>query len=331
MKQVYTDADKIAFSCCFILAVLTTATYGRWHYWWKTGFGRARMAMIAAFAGITLEHAVRSWTYLQPRSIPDHALDVIRLSSAALASVALAYLLVSTITLNIQRVRDPGFAAEQGRLHIGRTPWATEQEIHRMTTFWDEMHTRQASNGWARQASNGSRRRHLEQTPGASSAEIRELTALWDEMHSNPRLLPPPRWHTGDMPDFEAFERRNAKASHDPTLTVTVRGTLNLNEPAFTALGKPEAVVLLYAHEDAVIGLRPASRDEPNAYLTGRLGKEGKSRTIVAKDFCAWIGADLSAARRYPLIVDADGISSADLRGPVRIVTGNRQRRTPPD
>jgi hypothetical protein len=126
-------------------------------------------------------------------------------------------------------------------------------------------------------------------------------------------------------PDFEEFTRKYARASADPTLTVTVRGTLNLNEAAFTALGEPEAAVLMYARDEAVIGLRPASRDEPNAYLIGKLGKSGHSRTVVCKDFCAWIGADLSQARRYPMAIK-DGTGCVNLRGPVRIVTGNRKR-----
>lgn len=128
-------------------------------------------------------------------------------------------------------------------------------------------------------------------------------------------------------PDFEVFERKYAKASMEPTLTVTIRGTLNLNEAAQAALGNPEAAVLLYARDDAIIGLRPAGRDEPNAYLVGKLGKAGKSQTIVAKDFCAWIGADLSEARRYPMTME-NGIGCVDLRGPARIVTGNRKRGT---
>ena len=134
-------------------------------------------------------------------------------------------------------------------------------------------------------------------------------------------------WNNKGMPNFELFERTNARVAKEPTLTVTVRGTLNLNEPAFTALGTPEAVVLLYAREDAIVGLRPAGRETENAYVVGVLGKDGKSRTIVAREFCTWIEADLSAARRYPLTVDADGIGCVNLRGPVRVVTGNRSRK----
>ena len=128
------------------------------------------------------------------------------------------------------------------------------------------------------------------------------------------------------MPDFEIFERKNARASKGPTLTITVRGTLNLNGPAYALLGKPEAVVLLYARADRVIGLRPASRDEQNAYLVRPLGKSGNSWTVVATEFSAWIEADLSAARRYPLEAEPDGVCFVRLSGPVKVVAGNRNR-----
>jgi hypothetical protein len=132
------------------------------------------------------------------------------------------------------------------------------------------------------------------------------------------------------MPDFEVFERKNARSSSEPTVTITVRGTLNLNEAAFKLLGKPDAVTLLYARAERTIALHPAEQSEPNAYLVRPLGKTGHSRTVVAREFCAWIEADLSAARRYPLELDGEGKGCARLSGPAKIVTGNRQRKTPP-
>ncbi len=138
--HAYAIADTIAFTCCFILAVLATTAYGRWHYWWRTGFGRARMAVIAAFAGLTLEHATRGWVALQLGSVPDHVLDVTGVASAALASAALAYMLFSIISLNIRRVRNPDFTASRSRRHLERTPWAAEKDIEKLLACWDEMH-----------------------------------------------------------------------------------------------------------------------------------------------------------------------------------------------
>lgn len=128
------------------------------------------------------------------------------------------------------------------------------------------------------------------------------------------------------MPDFDVFERKYARVSRDPTMTVTVRGTFNLNEPAFELLGKPDAVVLLYDRTERIIGLRPAGQDEPNAYLVRPLGA-GHTRTAVVREFCTWIGADLSEARRYPLEMDGDGLGCVRLSGPFKVVTGNRNRK----
>jgi len=136
----YAAADKIAFTCCLILAVLTAAAYARWHYWWRTGFGRSRMALLAAFAGLTLERAVRGWATLPGTGTQIHVLDWIRLSSAFLAAFSLLWLLCGIISLNIRRVREPGFAADRGRQHLERTPWASQAEIEKLTAAWDEMH-----------------------------------------------------------------------------------------------------------------------------------------------------------------------------------------------
>lgn len=137
----YIDTDKIAFSCCCGLAVLAAITYARWHYWWKSGFGRARMAAVAAFAGLTLEQAVRGWAALSYRSTPDRVIDLIRTSSAFLAAAALLYMTCTIIALNIRRTRKPGFVAEAGRLHLKQTPWASDEEIGKLTATWDEMHS----------------------------------------------------------------------------------------------------------------------------------------------------------------------------------------------
>lgn len=128
------------------------------------------------------------------------------------------------------------------------------------------------------------------------------------------------------MANFEVFTRKNAKPAREPTLTITVRGTLNLNAAAYELLGKPEAVTLLYARAERVIGLRPTDRGEQNAYLVRPLGKSGSSWQVSAKEFSVWIEADLGAARRYPLALD-DGIGCADLTRPGRIVAGPRSRR----
>jgi hypothetical protein len=127
------------------------------------------------------------------------------------------------------------------------------------------------------------------------------------------------------MTDFEVFARTHARQARGPTLTVTVRGTLNLNAAAWELLGRPETVELLYARDERTIGLRPVGQDEPTAYLARPIG-DGRTRMVSARSFCEWIGADLSAARRYRFAM-IDGIGCADLNDPAQVVTSNRAKR----
>lgn len=108
-------------------------------------------------------------------------------------------------------------------------------------------------------------------------------------------------------------------------MTVTVRGTLNLNAAAWELLGEPKTVELLYARAERTIGLRPVAQDAPTAYLVRPIG-DGRTHMVSAKSFCAWIGADLSAARRYPLTM-TEGVGCVNLSDPARVVTSNRTQR----
>lgn len=130
------------------------------------------------------------------------------------------------------------------------------------------------------------------------------------------------------MPNFEVYKRGTARPTPAvPAVTVTVRGTLNLNAAAYALLGKPEAVVLGWDAAVQVIGLRPVARKERNSYLVRPLGPSGtKMRTISAKLFCEWIKADLTEARRYPMTRDGD-YGCVDISEPGEVVSGNRGRR----
>jgi hypothetical protein len=139
LERVFTDADRIAVTFCFTLAALTAIAYARWHTWWKTGFGRSRMVFILAFAGLTMERTARLWAGAADGSTLDLTLGWIRITAATAAGSSLLYMLASIIALNIRRVRDPAAATEQGRRHLERTPWASEQEIKELTACWDTL------------------------------------------------------------------------------------------------------------------------------------------------------------------------------------------------
>jgi hypothetical protein len=129
------------------------------------------------------------------------------------------------------------------------------------------------------------------------------------------------------MTDFDVFQRINARTSNTPTMTITARGTFNFNKAAYELLGKPDAVILLYARNERTIGLTSAGKDEPNAYLMRHTGSGQTTWTVIVRQFCAWAGIDLSESRRYPLTMGTDGMGRVSLGGPSRVVTSNRKPR----
>src|SRR5829696_8922146 len=60
------------------------------------------------------------------------------------------------------------------------------------------------------------------------------------------------------MTQFEVFRRQPPAGAHEPTVTVQRHGLLTLNQAAYAELGAPDAVQLLYAHRERLIGLRAA-------------------------------------------------------------------------
>ena len=68
------------------------------------------------------------------------------------------------------------------------------------------------------------------------------------------------------MPKFEVFTRRMTPSSNAPSVTIQKRGTISLNKASFDALGKPDAIELLYDRTARIVGLRPAEPGTPQAY-----------------------------------------------------------------
>src|SRR4051794_9118983 len=68
------------------------------------------------------------------------------------------------------------------------------------------------------------------------------------------------------MMEFEVFRRQASLVAHELAVTVQRHGLLALNPAAYTELGAPEAVELLYARRERLIGLRAAAASTPDAY-----------------------------------------------------------------
>jgi hypothetical protein len=68
------------------------------------------------------------------------------------------------------------------------------------------------------------------------------------------------------MPQFEKFHRYKVTADPVPTVAFHKRGLFALNELAYDALKRPEAIELFYDASEMVIGFKGATRDSPDAY-----------------------------------------------------------------
>jgi len=126
---------------------------------------------------------------------------------------------------------------------------------------------------------------------------------------------------------FEVFKKSSAPLAKVPSVTIQRRGLISLNRSAYSLIGDPEAVELLYDRSDRVIGLRPAELTSPNAYPVRAQGSEDTGPLLVAGQmFTKYYGIDTTQAIRYvdPKVVD--GILCIDLKSEGQAVTSNRSR-----
>lgn len=120
------------------------------------------------------------------------------------------------------------------------------------------------------------------------------------------------------MTEFEVYSRTRAANSTEAAVTLTAYGILALNKQAWEILGKPEAIVLLYARTERVIGIRPAAQGEDGAYPCRANGRHSKA--ISASAFFRYMSipigktaAERGVSYRLPLVMQ-DGIGTVDLK-----------------
>jgi hypothetical protein len=119
------------------------------------------------------------------------------------------------------------------------------------------------------------------------------------------------------MPNFEVFTKKLIPLGKAPTVTIQKRGNLSLSGSAYTALGSPKAVHLMYDSEERIVGLKPADPDDPDAYPPRSSSSRGTAPMIVtAGAFVHHYGIDASVPRRYDATVE-DGILTFDLKKPI--------------
>lgn len=128
---------------------------------------------------------------------------------------------------------------------------------------------------------------------------------------------------------FEVFEKSSAPLTKVPTVTLQKRGTISLNRSAHALMDGADYVELLWDNERRVVGFRPTSESNPNAYpVRAQNSKTDTGPLIIAgMAFTKFYGIDTSHAARY--IPEREGeIVCISLDGPHQRVTSNRDRRT---
>ena len=125
------------------------------------------------------------------------------------------------------------------------------------------------------------------------------------------------------MTQFDVFRRQPPLGAHEPTVTVQRHGLLALNRAAHAELGAPEAVELLYARRERVIGLRAAAASAPDAYRV-RTPSVGAGFLVSGRAFTHHYGIPTDRARRFRA-VKIDDVLTVDLSD---VVQGRRRCST---
>jgi hypothetical protein len=85
-----------------------------------------------------------------------------------------------------------------------------------------------------------------------------------------------------------------------------------LNAAAWEALGKPNAVELLYDGDARRMGFRAGDPNAAHAYRLRGTG-DGTSRTLSGKAFLQYYGVSFEEAQRFAAQLDGEGVLAVDL------------------
>lgn len=114
------------------------------------------------------------------------------------------------------------------------------------------------------------------------------------------------------MPNFEKFHRYKVTADPVPTVAFHARGLFALNELAYDALNRPEAITLFYDPDEKVIGLKGSSREDPDSYAVRHHTKH--SYQVEGRAFVKYYEMPQEAAGRRYRAEMIDDILAIDLK-----------------
>jgi hypothetical protein len=101
------------------------------------------------------------------------------------------------------------------------------------------------------------------------------------------------------MPKFVTFVRNTASHSHSVAyISIQRSGQIAFNFRAYQMLDTAEAVELLYAPDETIVGFRKQPVQTPGVFEF-RKHPNGRSYILQAASFCRFFGLDITESRRY--------------------------------
>ena len=114
------------------------------------------------------------------------------------------------------------------------------------------------------------------------------------------------------MPQFEKFRRYKVTEAPTPMVAFHVRGLFALNELAYDALNRPEAIELLYDRDEKIIGFKASTRESPDAYAVRHHTKH--SYQVEGRGFIRYYGIPEEAGGKRYRAEMIDDILAVDLK-----------------
>lgn len=109
------------------------------------------------------------------------------------------------------------------------------------------------------------------------------------------------------MPEFQVFKRSMLPQRREPAVTLQKRGTISMNRAAFTAIGSPGAVELLFDRDARIVGMRQVDAHSLDAHFVRPSTAAPTGPYIVsAMAFFNVYSIDLDESRRWPAYLEDD-------------------------
>ncbi len=102
------------------------------------------------------------------------------------------------------------------------------------------------------------------------------------------------------MGKFADFDRKSARQTRDPQITLQKGGSISVNAAAAALLGitEPTPIVFVFDEEGQRVGMKVAPEDSENQYML-RGQPKSASFIVAGSAFCKFHGIDTDEARRF--------------------------------